>query len=192
MMTSSIYDIYEFYLEARDLKEKAHVVNVESVRLESVFNPQSNKKDSKICLRFVNRRKSMLLNKTQAGAMEEIARTDDYTKWQGVEVVLTSGRAKNGRQTIVITDRANSGDIELMYPPPAPKEKKNDPVVIPAGFWDAREKGGAAVKCAAARWGVSQAQAWGMIDRAIKEEKVGAVLPDHEFKGYVEMVAVEK
>jgi hypothetical protein len=183
----SIYDIYEFYLEARDLKDKAHVVTIESVKLESVFNPQNSKKDSKICLRFVNRRKAMLLNKTQAGAVEEIAKTDDYTKWKGVEVVLVSGRAKNGKQTIIITDRANSGDVDLMYPPPSPKVEKK---IVPAGFWDVREMGGPAVKLAAARWGVSEAVVWGMLDRAVKDEELGDVLPENEFREYVEKLSI--
>jgi len=110
----SIYDMYEFYLEARDLKDKAHVVIVASARAETMPNPRTHAPEKKIVVKFMKARKSMILNKTQAGALAEICGTDDYTKWAGSEVVLVAGTASNGKQTIVVTDRANSGDIDLM------------------------------------------------------------------------------
>ena len=112
----SIYDLYEFYLEARDLKDKAHVVVIASARAENMPNPRTHAPEKKIVVKFQKARKSMILNKTQAGALAEICGTDDYTKWAGSEVVLVAGTASNGKQTIVVTDRANSGDIDLMYP----------------------------------------------------------------------------
>lgn len=114
----SIYDLYEFYLEARDLKEKAHVVQVQSVRAEDVFVQRARKMEKKIIVRFVNRKKAMILNKTQAGQMAEITGLDDYTKWVGAEVVLTAGRAGNGKDTIVICTREESGDVDLAFPEP--------------------------------------------------------------------------
>lgn len=181
-MANSIYDLYEFYLEARDLKEKAHLVKVQSVKVESIYNAQNGKKDQKICLRFENRRKGMLLNKTQAGAMFEVTGKDDYTKWVGAEVVLVAGRAKNGKQTIVITDRAGSGDIDLMYPQKLPN-------VARPGWVEALHND--SVTMAANRWGMSQAEAWKKLNDAINDERMRAWLPESEFKEYVEMVAVQ-
>jgi len=112
----SIYDLYEFYLEARDLKEKAHLVQVQSSRAESTYVQRAGKTEKKIFLRFVNRKKTMILNKTQAGTMAEITGMDDYTKWVGAEVVLTAGRAQNGKDTIVICTREESGDADLAFP----------------------------------------------------------------------------
>lgn len=112
----SVYDFYEFYLEPGDLKDKAHLVQVASARPETMFIPRINKKETKITLRFVNRRKGMILNKTQAGAMMNITGTDDYIKWAGHEVVLVADRASNGKDTIRVCTRSDSGDIDLMYP----------------------------------------------------------------------------
>ena len=181
----SIYDIYEFYLEPRDLKDKAHVVIVQSVRLEKNFpNPRTHRPEQKIVVRFENRRKSMILNKTQAGALGEISGTDDYTKWIGTEVVLVAGTASNGKNTIVITDRANSGDIDLMYPPSTSKSVDDRPSNIPKDWWNARSDD--AVKYAAEKWGMNVALAWAKIDSAIRAEALSVFLPVQEFKDYVE------
>lgn len=196
-MNGSIYDLYEFYLEPRDLKEKAHVVVVESVRVDNVINPRARKPEKKIVLRFVNRRKSMILNKTQAGAMAEITGTDEYMKWKGAEVVLVEDRASNGKQTIKITTREDSGDIDLMFQPPAPKTpaahvvRKNEPVTVrvtvPVGWWDLLEMDGPAVTHAAEAWGCGVAEAYGRIQRAIQAEDVSDAMPPVQFQEWVKL-----
>jgi hypothetical protein len=112
----SVHDLYEFFLEPADLKEKAHLVQIQSAKPDNTFNPRSNKPEKKLVLRFVNRRKAMILNKTQAAAMLNITGTDDYTKWIGIEVVLVADRATNGRDTIRICTREDSGDLDLHMP----------------------------------------------------------------------------
>jgi hypothetical protein len=44
-----------------------------------------------------------------------------------------------------------------------------------------------AIKYAAESWGIGKPEAWGRIDRAIKEEAVSGFLPKDEFKGWVEL-----
>jgi hypothetical protein len=112
----SAFEYYEFYLEVKDLKDQAHVVTVESVRVGEFYDKRKRKTEKKIVLRFVNRRKSMILNKTQAAAVMDITGTDDEKKWIGAELVLMGGRASNGQDTIVVTTRADSGDADLMFP----------------------------------------------------------------------------
>lgn len=182
-MTTSIYDLYEFYLEPRDLKDKAHVVTVESVKVDNVINPRAHKPERKIVLRFVSRRKSMILNKTQAGAMMEITGTDDYNKWKGAEVVLVSGRAGNGKDTIVVTTRENSGDVELMYPPAKEAAKITPGVNIPKEWLDARCD--EALTMAAKAWRVEKDRAFERIDQAVKADELSAFLPVEEFREYV-------
>ena len=110
------YDLYDFYLEVKDLKEKAHAVQVERVEVGEFYNQRERKSEKKIILRFVNRKKCMILNKTQAGAMVDITGTSKVSGWIGAQVVLMAGRATNGRETIVVTTAAESGDPNLMYP----------------------------------------------------------------------------
>lgn len=194
----TIYDLYEFYLEPSDLGDKAHVVTVESVRIGKYYNQRTRTDEQKVVLRFVNRRKSMILNKTQAGAMEKITGRDDYTRWVGAEVVLVEG-THGGKRTITITTREESGDLDLMFPkpvktsPPTPLLKErgvNKPVSvrvsIPAGWWDSLEMEGPAVKYAAQVWGCGESEAWGRISRAVHDEAISDANPPEQFKGWVE------
>lgn len=108
------YDLYTFYLEPRDLQEKAHQVKVERVEVKEVFNSRTKGKENKIILRFAGKKKALALNKTQAGLMIEITGTPVIEKWVGASVVIVPGRAPNGKDTIVITTEAKSGDLDLV------------------------------------------------------------------------------
>jgi len=108
----SAFDLYTFYLEPSDLKSQTHRVKIASAKAEPVFDPITKRDQQKIVLRFEQRKKIMPLNKTQVGALIEIAGTDDYTKWPGTEVLLTASIASNKKETITIT----------ADPPTAPKE----------------------------------------------------------------------
>jgi len=107
------YDLYEFYLEPRDLQEKAHPVRVEGAKVKEVFNSRAKKNEEKIVLRFAGKKKMFVLNKTQTGQMIEITGTPIIEKWIGASVVIVPGRAPNGKDTIVITTEAKSGDLDL-------------------------------------------------------------------------------
>lgn len=49
------YDLYEFYLEPRDLQEKAHRVKVERAVVKEVFNSRAKKNEEKIILHFAGK-----------------------------------------------------------------------------------------------------------------------------------------
>lgn len=55
--------------------------------------------------------------------------------------------------------------------------------LVGAEWIDAKSEG--AVKFAAETWGCGRPEAWGRIDRAIKDESVSGFLPKEEFKGWV-------
>ena len=74
------YDIYEFYIEAKDLKDQAHRVKVQEAYVKEVFNPGTKGKDKKILLRLVGKQKVLSLNKTRAEAMIDITGTPDFIK----------------------------------------------------------------------------------------------------------------
>lgn len=85
----SIYDTYEFFLKAADLEGQPRTVQVESAQRREIFDPNAGKNEPAVALRFVGKKKTMVLNKTQAAAMAAATGTDDYSQWPGAHVILT-------------------------------------------------------------------------------------------------------
>jgi hypothetical protein len=102
-MSPSAFDLYTFYLEPSDLRGQSHSLMIETVTIEEVFNPRVKRNEKRLMVSFVGKKKILPLNKTQAGALVEIAGTDDYSKWSGMIVTITPARASNGKDTITIT-----------------------------------------------------------------------------------------
>jgi SepF-like predicted cell division protein (DUF552 family) len=103
---ASIYDVYEFYLEPHDLQGRSHVVTIESAVVREIFSPIKRANEPVIVVRFVGKKKVMTLNKTQAGAIAEVCKTDNFEKWAGNKIMITPADIKVGReqkQTIAIT-----------------------------------------------------------------------------------------
>lgn len=99
----SIYDYdYDFVLKVDDLKGMEHELKIAKVFKHMVYVPEKRAKESRIALRFENRKKFMILNVTQAAALEHIAGTDDETKWVGKTVTLAAGVAFTGQKTIKV------------------------------------------------------------------------------------------
>lgn len=103
---ASIYDVYEYYLEPQDLQGRSLVVTIENAVVRDIYSPIKRSNEPVIVVRFVGKKKLLTLNKTQAGAIAEIARTDNYEKWAGHKIMITPADIKVGReqkQTIAIT-----------------------------------------------------------------------------------------
>jgi len=99
----SALDLYDFYLEPEDLKSQSHAVKITAVKPEPIFDPISKRDVQKLVLTFEGKKKVMPLNKTQVGALMEITKTDDYSKWVGVTITITPAIAPNKKSTIAIT-----------------------------------------------------------------------------------------
>lgn len=89
---------------------KAEVINgyrprvtIEHVAIEQLFNPRSRKHENKLVVKFYKKELRLVCNKTQATALATICKTDDFSKWQGHEVVLSTSKAPNGMDTILIS-----------------------------------------------------------------------------------------
>ena len=120
------YDIYEFYIEAKDLKDQAHRVKVQEAYVKEVFNPGTKGKDKKILLRLVGKQKVLSLNKTRAEAMIDITGTPDFSKWTGVEIVIKPGK-QSGKDTVII----EAAPVQAPKPQvQAQQPVKNDPKSI--------------------------------------------------------------
>jgi hypothetical protein len=109
------YDLYEFYIEAEDLKGQAHRVKIEKSYVKDVFNPGTKAKEPKIHLRFVGKQKALSLNKTRAGAMIEITGTPEYETWVGVEIVIKPG-IQSKKATVIIEAAPPTGPAPRNQP----------------------------------------------------------------------------
>lgn len=78
-------------------------VAIEAVTVEPLYNPRSKRHEKKLIVKFHAKELRLPLNKTQATALASICKTDDYSLWMGYEVVLSTGKAPNGSDTIVIS-----------------------------------------------------------------------------------------
>jgi hypothetical protein len=96
------------YIACEDLQGKTFSLIVHDVSFEVVRDKFSQQDETKACVWFVGAEKGLLLNKTQAMALAQIAGTEEFSKWVGVKVILRPGRAPNGKLTIVV---ATLGDL---------------------------------------------------------------------------------
>jgi len=70
------------YLKAADLQGKSVTVTVAKVIMEDIGD------DTKPVVHFVGKEKGLVLNKTNAAMITEIAGTDEMDEWPGTVVVL--------------------------------------------------------------------------------------------------------
>ena len=98
------------WLKPEDLKRPATVI-VAGVDWPEVYNPNTRQKEVKAAIRFAFRKadgttieldKRLIVNRTQAVAIAEIAGTDVLDGWTGTAVTLAAGSAHTGAATIVI------------------------------------------------------------------------------------------
>ena len=74
------------FFKADDLKNKTVSLTIESVAMEEVGD------GTKPVVYFKGQNKGLVLNKTNAAMIEEIAATDEMDDWGGVRVVLYPAR----------------------------------------------------------------------------------------------------
>lgn len=100
----SIKDIFpDKWLKPEVINGHRPRVVIEAVTVEQLFNPRSKKHEPKIVVKFHKKELRLVCNKTQATALATICKTYDYSQWQGHEVVLSTGKAPNGADTILIS-----------------------------------------------------------------------------------------
>jgi hypothetical protein len=70
------------YLSAADLDDATPTVTIKTVTTETVGD------DSKLVVYFVGKDKGVVLNKTNANSIAELAMSDDTDDWPGTKVML--------------------------------------------------------------------------------------------------------
>ncbi len=100
----SIKDLWpDKWLRAEHLQGKRPTVAIEAVTVDPLYNPRSKKHEPRLIVAFYGKQLRLVCNKTQANALAIVTGSDDYTLWPGHRVVLSTGRAPNGSDTIVIS-----------------------------------------------------------------------------------------
>lgn len=100
----SLKDLWpDKWLRAEHLQDKRPTVAIEAVTVEPLYNPRTKKSEPKLIVAFYGKSLRLVCNKTQAHGLASICGTEDYTAWVGHRVVLSTGRAPNGADTILIS-----------------------------------------------------------------------------------------
>lgn len=131
----SIKDLWpDKWLSPAHLGNARAAVAIETVTVEELWNPRTKRHEPRLVLAFHAKTLRLPVNKTQALALADITRTDDYTRWVGHRVVLSAGTAPNGAATIVISPTADP----TPPPPPAPIDDDDEDIDMDpptAGDW---------------------------------------------------------
>ncbi len=100
----SLKDLWpDKWLRAEHLQGKRPTVAIEAATVEELYNPRSKKHEPKLIVRFYGKSLRLICNKTQATSLATICKDDDYIAWVGHRVVLSTGRAPNGADTILLS-----------------------------------------------------------------------------------------
>lgn len=103
------------YLSSADLEDATPVVTISKIVTETVGD------DSKLVAYFVGKDKGVVLNKTNANSLAELAKSDDTDDWPGTRVMLVVVKVEfQGKRVPAIR----------MEAPPRVKGKKAEPVPV--------------------------------------------------------------
>ena len=114
------------YLKASDLQGRQVVVTMDRVE----FEPVGRDKEMKAVLYFVGKQKGVVLNKTNAKKITEIAGSALTEEWQGVAVVLYPTETEFAGETvdcirIKAVQKAKMQRMTPLAPPPPPVESNH-------------------------------------------------------------------
>lgn len=99
-------DIRQLYpaqwITCGDLGERRFRLTISAVTQEKVHDQHTHAKVEKLVVAFRDRKKRLVLNKTQALTLAGLCGSYETEQWIGKEVVLRAGLAPNRKPTIVI------------------------------------------------------------------------------------------
>lgn len=90
------------WITCDDLGERKFKLTISAVGLEEVHDPHTHAKVEKLIVAFRDRKKRLVLNRTQTLALAHLCGSYETEQWIGKEVVLRAGLAPNRKPTIVI------------------------------------------------------------------------------------------
>jgi len=92
------------WINHADLNGKTFVLTIREVTIEQVRDKfGGGDMVHKGVVWFERAEKGLVLNHTQASAIAAICKSETFTDWVGKRIMLSAGRAHNGKPTIVVT-----------------------------------------------------------------------------------------
>lgn len=102
------------WISPDDLGDRRFELTISAVTIEEVHDRTTNQKVRKLVVAFAEAKKRFICNKTQAFAIAKHAGHDDTDHWIGKKVALRSGKAHNGKPTIVVEKAAVEAPAEQL------------------------------------------------------------------------------
>lgn len=115
------------YLKASDLQNRQVVVTIDRVE----FEPVGRDKEMKAVIYFVGKTKGVVLNKTNAKKIVEIAGSALTEDWQGTAIVLYPTETEFAGETVECirvkpVNKATKMQRMTPLPPPPPQPENNE------------------------------------------------------------------
>ena len=104
------------YLKAEDLQGRAVNIAIERVTMETIKDRESNKDEQKLVAHFAGKDKGLILNRTNADALNEIFGTDDYDQWRGVVQLFVDPNVRFGNKTMAGLRVRHAGQTQVPVP----------------------------------------------------------------------------
>lgn len=125
MKPETVSELYPSkWLSHDDLNGRAYTVDIDDVQLDEFYNKSTQQKELKAFLVFSNAQKHLILNVTQCHELTDIFKSEKFKDWRG-PIIITPGRAPNGKPTIKIQAKA-------VNPPTNQNEKQPAPATVSA------------------------------------------------------------
>ena len=88
-------------MKASDLKGPTPATIAE-LEIGEFTDQRTQTQQKRVILSFANRKKKLILNRTQAAAITAV-HGDELSAWPGRRVILAPGTAHNGQQTVIVS-----------------------------------------------------------------------------------------
>jgi hypothetical protein len=119
--------VFGSFLKAEDLQGRQVRAVVESVQLEEIKSDQHGN-EKKLVARFAGKEKGLVLNRTNADSLAEIAGDDDFENWPGTSLILFPDKTTfGGKKVDCIRIKAVAGAAPKA-PEPEPEPMTADEV----------------------------------------------------------------
>jgi hypothetical protein len=113
------------FLKTEDLQGKACRLVIEAICNEEINGDHG--KEKKLVARFAGKDKGLVLNRTNADSIAEIAGSEDTDDWAGVQIVLFPDKTKFGGKTVdCVRVRAPQANGAAAKPVPAPAQVEDE------------------------------------------------------------------